>query len=211
MLNRIAVAQRGATNVPTAINFDYRALDTLGEEFILFAAAMGMALLLREHRAREEHPPSEVKDAGRLPAASPLVGLAGRLLCGPLVLFGCYIVLHGAITPGGGFQGGVLLASAPLLMAVTGGTVLVRRAPPWLVIEGGEGLGALGYAMIGVAGIVAGGTLFHNLLPAGTPRDLLSGGTILPSNVSVALEVCGAFVLVISELANRSLVLRRPR
>jgi len=127
------------------------------------------------------------------------------------VLFGGYIVLHGVITPGGGFQGGVLLASAPLLVAVTGGVVLVRRPSPWLVIEGGEGLGAFGYVLIGVAGILAGGALFHNVLPAGTPRDLLSGGTMLLSNLSVAFEVCGAFVLVISELADRSLVLRSPR
>ena len=48
-----------ATNVITAVNFDYRGFDTLGEEFILFAAVLGLALLLRERRDEEEGPPDD--------------------------------------------------------------------------------------------------------------------------------------------------------
>src|SRR3954469_4160857 len=52
-LNRVAVAERHATALVTAVNFDYRGFDTLGEEFILFAAVLGLALLLREQRDEE--------------------------------------------------------------------------------------------------------------------------------------------------------------
>ena len=53
VLNQVAVAERHATDVVSAINFDYRGFDTLGEEFILFASIAGAALLLRRERDEE--------------------------------------------------------------------------------------------------------------------------------------------------------------
>ena len=53
IINRVAVAQTNATGVVSAVNFEYRGFDTLGEEFILFAAAAGIATVLR--RLRGEH------------------------------------------------------------------------------------------------------------------------------------------------------------
>ena len=53
VLDRVTVSERHATDVITAINFDYRGLDTMGEEFILFAASIGLVVLLREQR--DEH------------------------------------------------------------------------------------------------------------------------------------------------------------
>ena len=47
ILNRVAVPERSTTDVVTAVNFDYRGFDTLGEEFILFAAVIGVASILR--------------------------------------------------------------------------------------------------------------------------------------------------------------------
>ena len=46
--------QRHATDIVTALNFDFRAFDTLGEEFILFASVSGVALLLRQLRDEDE-------------------------------------------------------------------------------------------------------------------------------------------------------------
>src|SRR5690242_19678150 len=50
----LATPERSAQNVVSAINFDYRGLDTLGEEYILFAAVAGTALLLRRLRRERE-------------------------------------------------------------------------------------------------------------------------------------------------------------
>lgn len=52
VINAVAVDERHVTNMATAVNFDYRAFDTLGEEYILFAAVTGLALLLRRRAAR---------------------------------------------------------------------------------------------------------------------------------------------------------------
>jgi multicomponent Na+:H+ antiporter subunit B len=54
LLNHTAVVERHATNVVMAVTFDYRGFDTLGEEFILFAAVMSVALLLREEHTKTE-------------------------------------------------------------------------------------------------------------------------------------------------------------
>ncbi len=55
---RVAVAQTNATGVVSAINFDYRGFDTVGEEFILFVAATGVATVLRRLRGRRPTPPA---------------------------------------------------------------------------------------------------------------------------------------------------------
>ena len=63
VLNRVTVPERHATDVITAINFDFRGLDTMGEEFILFAASIGLVVLLREQR--DEHvDPVRAAEAG---------------------------------------------------------------------------------------------------------------------------------------------------
>ena len=54
IINRIAVAQTKATGVVSAVNFEYRGFDTVGEEFILFAAATGVATVLRHLRGERE-------------------------------------------------------------------------------------------------------------------------------------------------------------
>ena len=61
IVNGVAGRERHVTNVVAAIVFDYRGFDTLGEEFILFGAVMGVALLLREARDDRERPRDEVR------------------------------------------------------------------------------------------------------------------------------------------------------
>jgi multicomponent Na+:H+ antiporter subunit B len=62
ILNRVAVKERQTTNTVTVIVFDYRGLDTMGEEFILFASVTGVALLLREGRKKVPQPLDQVRN-----------------------------------------------------------------------------------------------------------------------------------------------------
>jgi multicomponent Na+:H+ antiporter subunit B len=70
VLNRVAVAERSATNVVAAVTFDYRGVDTMGEEYILFAAVLGVAILLRAQRDEHEEPPDEDAADRHAPATS---------------------------------------------------------------------------------------------------------------------------------------------
>ena len=210
VLNQVAVAERKATNVVASVTFDYRGVDTMGEEYILFAAVLGVAILLRAQRDEHEEPPDEDAADRRAPGTSNAVRVVGLVLVGPVVLYGLYLVAHGHLTPGGGFQGGVVLATAALLVYLSGEYVTLRRVSPELVTDLAESTGAAGYVAIGLLGVAAGATFLTNVLPLGQPGALLSAGTIPLINMAIGLEVAGGFMLLISEFLEQTLVIRRP-
>jgi multicomponent Na+:H+ antiporter subunit B len=210
VLNQVAVAERKATNVVASVTFDYRGVDTLGEEFILFAAVVGVAILLRAQRDEREEPPDEDAADRRAPGTSNAVRVLGLALVGPVVLFGVYVVTHGHLSPGGGFQGGVVLATGALLVFLSGEYVTLRRVSPEVLLDSAESVGAAGYVLVGLLGVAAGATFLANVLRLGQPGALLSAGTIPLINLAVGLEVAGGFTLLLSEFLEQTLVIRRP-
>jgi multicomponent Na+:H+ antiporter subunit B len=210
-LNRVAVEERSTTDVVTAVNFDYRGFDTLGEEFILFAAVVGVASILRTLRGERVRPPDDDAAGRRVPETSVVVRVAGLGLVAPTVLLGLYIVAHGHQTPGGGFQGGVILATALLLVYLAGDYLTMRQVGPIGLIEVAEGLGAASFVLIGLSGLVFGGAFFENVLGKGTPGELLSSGVIPLSNTAVGLAVTGGFAFMLSEFLEQTLQRRRGR
>jgi multicomponent Na+:H+ antiporter subunit B len=203
ILERVAPRERQTANVVAAVVFDYRGVDTMGEEFVLFAAVTGVAMLLRE--PREEDAPTP-----RDPVRSESLRAFGISLAGATLVLGLWIVAHGYVSPGGGFQGGVILASAFLLVWLAGGYRDYRRLTPLRAIELGEGAGAGAYVVIGLCALLLGDAFLHNLLPHGLSGKLSSGGSIPLLNWAAALEVCAAFLLLFHEfLTERATVLGR--
>jgi multicomponent Na+:H+ antiporter subunit B len=212
ILNRVAIPERQTTAVVSAINFDYRALDTLGEEFILFAAVIGVASLFRVLRGeRDTKAPDDDARGRRVRSSSVAVTVLGLGLVGPTVLVGLYVVVHGHQTPGGGFQGGVILATALLLVYLSDQYRTLRRVGPLWLSELAEALGGAGLVLIGVAGLVFGSAFFENVLPLGHAGNLLSAGTIPLSSVAVGLAVTGGFAFMLSEFLEQTLVVRKDR
>jgi multicomponent Na+:H+ antiporter subunit B len=208
VLNAVSVPERHITDVVTAVNFDYRGFDTLGEEFILFAAVIGVAILLRAQRDEEEREPFEFAFGRTAPRTSDAVrGLAIGLV-GPTVVTGLYIIAHGHLTPGGGFQGGVVLATALLLVYLAGEYSFLRTAAPMSLIEVAEAVGGGAFAIIGLAGVIAGVAYMENVLPLGEVGALNSAGTVPLINVAVGLEVAAGFVLILVEFLQQTLLVR---
>ena len=203
---RIMLVERHVTNTVTGVTFDLRGFDTLGEELILFVAALGAAVLLRAQRGEDEAERAAEAEERRGPATTDAVRAAGAVLVGPVLLLGIYIVVHGALTPGGGFQGGVILAGALLLVYAAGQVVAVERVRPVSVVEIADAVGAAAYMVVAIGGLVFGAAVMDNWLPIGTPGSLLSGGIVPVLSIAVGVEVTAAITLILTEFVDQMLV-----
>ena len=120
-----------------------------------------------------------------------------------IVLFGIYIILFGHLTPGGGFAGGVILASSYVLLMLAFGGEFVKKDLPLSLVSKLDCLGAFMFIMIAILGFVFGGAFFVNFLvdKYGQPLHLLSAGTIPFSNIAIGLKVGASLFLVIFSLS----------
>ncbi len=193
VLNRVVVPLRHTTNVVMGTNFDVRAVDTMGEEFILYASIVGVTLLLRDdsQSSRVE------RKTRRLP--SDAVRLVGVVMVGGGVLIALWLQAFGYITPGGGFQGGVLFAGAILLLYLVGNHRDFRPFRDERILDSLEGLGAGGYIVVGLAALVSGLAFLTNLFGFGTTGTLVSGGSIALLNWASAIAVTVAMMILFAE------------
>jgi multicomponent Na+:H+ antiporter subunit B len=199
LLNHVALPERHMTNVVTAVVFDYRGFDTMGEEFILFASVMGVVLLLRSQEGRET---ADLDDN----VGSDLVRVIGTLMVGGTILVGLWLIAFGFVTPGGGFQGGVIVAGGALLL------FLVSSHHAWHGIGNQEALDPLesvgvgAYVVIGLAALVSGAPFLTNKLGPGVPGTLSSGGSAALINWATALEVAAALLVLFAEFLEEYIV-----
>ena len=205
--NRTEPTLRHATDVVTALNFDIRAFDTLGEEFILFVSVTGVSLLLRQLRDEKERDQMTPGiQEHRFAGARDGLKLSSLILIPVLVAFGAYLVFHGQLTPGGGFQGGIVLAAGPVAILLAGRYLSMKRVAPKLIAESADALGAVAYALIGLGGLIFVGVYLDNPLPLGIPGHLLSSGMMPLNSAAVGLEVAGAFLLTWTEFLDQTMI-----
>lgn len=203
LINSLAPYQRQIVNAVTAVMFDYRSLDTLGEEFILFAAVSGLVLLMREKSAERGDAPLQIQDQPVWPR-SDAVQWTSLTFVGVIILFGIYMVLHGHLSPGGGFQGGAVVGTASVLVYLGNDYKVYRKTHPTVLLELGESIGAACYVFIGLGGLIAGGAFLQNFLPLGQRGHLLSAGTIPVINVAVGVEIAAGFALLFREFLKQT-------
>ncbi len=124
VVSGVAVYERHTTDVVNAINYDYRGFDTLEEEFILFASVLGVLLLFRpagkDHGTKKGQDKSQKEKVEHALPVSDALRVGMQAMAGTMIVFGVYVTAHGQLTPGGGFQGGVILASVPLVVYLSG-------------------------------------------------------------------------------------------
>jgi multicomponent Na+:H+ antiporter subunit B len=193
VLNRVVVPLRHTTNVVMGTTFDVRGIDTMGEEFILYAAVVGVTLLLRDE-TRSGQVERRTRRLG-----TDAVRLVGVVMIGGGLLVGLWLVAFGYVTPGGGFQGGVVVAGAILLLYIVGSHRDYRPFRDEHVLDPLEGLGAGGYVVIGLAALASGAAFLTNLFGPGKAGTLLSGGSIAVLNWASAIAVSVAMLLLFAE------------
>jgi multicomponent Na+:H+ antiporter subunit B len=209
LLNHVSTPERHITDVVTAVNFDYRGFDTLGEEFIFFAAVLGVVLILRPQPDEVAGHVADYSTGRAVPPTSDAVRVLGLGLTPPTVLFALYIVAHGHLTSGGGFQGGVILATGVLLIYLAGEFEDLHGLYREASLERAAAFGAGGFLAVGLLGMIAGTAFLENVLPLGTLGHVFSAGGVPILNISVGLEVAAGLVLLLTNFLHQTIVLRR--
>ena len=182
--------ETGAANIVTSVVVTYRGFDTLGEVTVLFIAAVALGAVLFPGKK----PAGEEKEE-----ASLIVRTGSKVLFPFMILLGAYIFLHGHLTPGGGFQGGAVIASGFLLL------YLAWPGQP----SGGKGLSVveslsgLAFVAVGILGLACGVGFLGNFLPLGTRNTLLSAGVIPIIYVTIGLKVGAELAGVVGHLMER--------
>lgn len=119
---------------------------------------------------------------------SLIVKTVTRLTVGLILLYGIYIVLHGHVSPGGGFAGGVIIALSFIHLMLAYGKEMAFKKLSRSAASIFESAGALMFLAIALLGFV-GGYFFLNFLPKGHPFKLFSAGIIPFCNIAICLKV----------------------
>ncbi len=125
-----------------------------------------------------------------------IVKTVTRLTVGLILLYGIYIVLHGHLSPGGGFAGGVIIALSFIhLMLAFGREAALKKVSQGLASVL-ENIGALMFISIALFGFLGGYFFFNFFLQKGTPFALFSAGIIPLCNIAISLKVgAGLFAI----------------
>jgi len=190
----IAAALRQATpNVVSSLTFDLRGLDTLGEEMILLGSVVGAVALLRPRRDETVRNRSRTEN-------NQSVALVAYVFLPLTLLIGFDLLVHGHLTPGGGFQGGVVLATGLHLLYLSGGYDALRRLRPLAWYEWVEGLTTAAFAAAGLIGV-------RNFLPHGTIQQLFSAGTVPILNILIGFAVGAGAVVLLAQFLTQAIAL----
>ncbi len=132
-------AEQGVANAVTSVVVYFRGFDTLGEIAVLFIAALGIGLTLGANAKCELKAESNF-----------MLKSASKLLFPIITLYGVYVMVYGHLSPGGGFQGGVIIASGVLLLLISHKEFEV----PHSLIVTLETFAGVSYVLIGLIGLL---------------------------------------------------------
>jgi multicomponent Na+:H+ antiporter subunit B len=211
VIARNVLGERHVPSAIAAIVFDYRGFDSVGEELILLASVLGVTMLLREQASREQRTRRSREEDHRPQETSVPIVVAGLAVIAPVMVLGLQMVTHGQLSPGGGFQGGAVLATAPLFIYLAGSYVTFRRLNPHVLLDVSESSGAAGLLLLGLVALIVAGAYLQNFLPLGIPKTIFSGGTIPLANLVTGLAVSAGFVFIVATFLEETLLVPEGR
>jgi multicomponent Na+:H+ antiporter subunit B len=165
----------GTANIVASVLLAYRGLDTLGELTVLFVAATAIGLVLGQRRP----------DTPYDPEAGFILRSAADLLFPFLIVVGAYIILHGHLTPGGGFQGGAILAAAFFIPLLASPASSLNHHVSSLI----EGLAGAAFIIIGLIALFGKEYFLAPLFGTGEVGELFSAGSLPLLYLAVGLKV----------------------
>jgi multicomponent Na+:H+ antiporter subunit B len=190
----------GIPNVVTSVLASYRGYDTFGEVVVIFTAGIAVLMLLGHcapGSAGAARPP--LRDNQRV------LRVIAKLLIPFILLFALYVQFHGDFGPGGGFQAGVIFASALILYALVFGLDAARRGVPMRVLRPLIALGVLLYGGVGIATLLLGGAfLDYDVIDPSNPAHGQHLGILLVE-LGVGVTVTASMLVLFFSFAGRGI------
>ena len=187
----------GIPNIVTSVLASYRAFDTFGEVVVIFTAGIGVLALLSVVRRPEDSDKITLMHEQHL-----IVRIVTKMLIPFILLFALYVQFHGDYGPGGGFQAGVIFASAIILYVMLFGLDTARKVINQTFIQLIAATGVLLYGCVGIASLLNGGNFFdYNVLA----DDPISGQHlgILLIEWGVGCTVASVMIIIFFNFAGR--------
>ena len=180
--------ETGAANIVAGMILDYRAFDTLGETFVLFAAvSVVFILLLNDGRHKTKREMEE--DAAYNASDDIIVKITAHLLIPVIVMFGICVIINGHLSPGGGFSGGSIVGAGLTLYAIAFGFIREDRLISKKTLMTIMATALLFYSVAKGYSFFMGANRLENGIPLGKTGSIISAGLILPLNIAVGIVV----------------------
>ena len=186
-------SSEGVANAVTTVVVYFRGFDTLGEIAVLFIASLGIGLVLK----------STTKEKIESEESNFMLKTGAKLLSPIILIFGLYIMIYGHLSVGGGFQGGVIIASGVLLLLTSSNHFHISHR----VVERLEAFAGVSYVMIGLIGLIVMDSFLGNFLPHNISQMglLLSGGIIPIIYIIVGIKVGSEMSVIVDNMLKRDI------
>jgi multicomponent Na+:H+ antiporter subunit B len=160
--------ETGAENLVTGVLLNYRAFDTFGEVMVIFSALAAVMAVLSS--AVPGRPGDDATGMDHGIPVSPVVAFVIRVTAPFIAAFGAFVIFKGHVSPGGGFQGGVILGALLVMLSFVFGRGLHQPLIPVPLARWLQAAAPLAFAIMGLLGLALTGALLS--YPAGPPHHL---------------------------------------
>ena len=191
----------GIPNAVTSVLASYRAFDTFGEVIVVFTAGIGVLALLM----RADLPPVSSAKSTASMHEHMVLRIVAKMLIPLILLFGLYVQFHGEYGPGGGFQAGVIFASAFFLYAMLYGMNAARKVIDNYLVQVLAALGVLIYGTTGVVSLLSGKNFLDYSVFSADPIHAQHLGIIF-IELGVGLTVATVMIIIFFTFSGRSQV-----
>jgi len=196
------MAHSNVPNVVTSVLADYRGFDTMFETCVVFVACIGIYAILRRRKKQAKAEDTAVKHVAH---DSLIIRVASQIMVPFMQLFALYVVAHGHHSPGGGFQGGVVLGASVILLALAFNVKTTLKYLSEKSMIAYSAIGVLIFAGTGLLCMFLGGnfldySVLSQILPY-TDEVMARSHAMLIVEIGVALTVMSAMYGIYLSLA----------
>jgi multicomponent Na+:H+ antiporter subunit B len=201
-----AMTETSVPNIVTAVLADYRSFDTMFETAVVLTAGLAVLIILRIGGCRTAGPIRQKAAFMQTSYEDSIIRFVARKIAPFMQLFALYVVAHGHYSPGGGFQGGVILGASFILLAISYDLKMVMgriNEKASLLLAN---TGILIYAGIGLLCLLLGAnfldySILHLVLPA-TDAIAARSHAMLGIEIGVALTVMVIVMVIYNNIAS---------